>query len=371
MDHLVVGDDGGAVAVVDLTGKKTTLTPVFASAQGLAWSPDGAEIWFTAAEEGGNRALRAVTLSGRVRTLLTVAGSLTLQDVSRDGRLLATHDLVRIGLVTRGPADAKEKDLSWFDWSLFTDISEDGRTVVFTESGEAGGPGYSIYLRGTDGSPAIRLGEGQAFSLSPDGKRIFALLHPTGDRQPVIYPTGAGEAKSLPFPSLRVQSAAWLPDNRRFLMTAAEPQHGSRVYLGDAEGGAPKAVTPEGYQTQRGVGMVDAKRFLARGPDARLYVCSIEGGEPVAVPGSVPGDIPVGPGARDGSAWVRRGRGLPARVVGVDLASGKEEEPREFVPADPTGIVDLFGPRVTRDARYYVYSYARVLSDLYVVEGLK
>ena len=39
-------------------------TASFASAPGLAWSPDGSEVWFTAAEVGANRSLRAVDASG-------------------------------------------------------------------------------------------------------------------------------------------------------------------------------------------------------------------------------------------------------------------------------------------------------------------
>ena len=371
LDHPVDGDDGGSVALVDLAGRKTTLTPVFASAFGLAWSPDGSEIWFTAAETGGNRSLHAVTPSGRLRILLTGAGVLTLQDVSRDGRVLTTHDLTRVGLVARGPADQKERDLSWFDWSLLADLSEDGRTVLFSESGEGGGPGYSVFIRDTDGSPSVRLGEGQAFSLSPDGKRVLALVHPTADQQLVVYPTGPGEPKQLSHPNLRVQAATWLPDSRHFLMTAAEPGHDSRVYLGDSEGGALRPLTLEGYRAPRGMGLIDGRRFLTRGPDAKIYIHTIDGGEPVPVPGIAPVDVIVGPGAREGTIYVRRGHGLPARIVRLDLASGKEEPYRDLVPADPTGIVDLVTICITRDGRSYASSYGRRLSDLYVVEGLK
>ncbi len=54
-----------------------------------------------------------------------------------------------MGLVAKGPGDTKEVDLSWLDWSLLSDVSPDGRFVVFTETGEGGGRGYSVYLRGT------------------------------------------------------------------------------------------------------------------------------------------------------------------------------------------------------------------------------
>jgi eukaryotic-like serine/threonine-protein kinase len=371
LDHPVVGDDGASVALVDLAGKKTTLTPVFASAFGLAWSPDGSEIWFTAAEVGGNRIRRAVSPSGRSRVLVTGTGAMTLHDVSRDARILMTHNLSRIGCVTRGPEGPGERDLSWFDWSLLAGLSEDGRTLLFSETGEAGGPGYSVFIRGTDGSPAVRLGEGAALSLSPDEKRVLALVHPTADQQLVVYPTGPGEPRQLSLPNLRVRTAVWLPDGRRFLMTAAEPGHDSRVYLGDAEGGAPRPLTPEGYRALRGVSLVDGRRFLTRGPNEKVYVHSIEGGEPVPVPGIAPADGIVGPSTKEGTIWVRRGRDLPARIVRLDLASGREEPFRDLVTADPTGIVDLFGIRVTRDGRFYGYSYARLLSDLYLVEGLR
>ena len=117
--------------------------------------------------------------------------------------------------------------------------------------------------------------------------------------------------------------------------------------------------------------MIDARRFLAGGPNEKVYVCSIEGGEPVPVAGIAPVDGIVGPSTKEGTIWLRRGRDLPARIVRLDLASGRGEPFREFAPADPTGIIDLIGIHVARDGRHYGYSYGRVLSDLYLVEGLK
>jgi eukaryotic-like serine/threonine-protein kinase len=41
MDHPLLGDDRGTVAIVDLKGSKRSLTREWAGEQGLAWSPDG------------------------------------------------------------------------------------------------------------------------------------------------------------------------------------------------------------------------------------------------------------------------------------------------------------------------------------------
>ena len=67
---------------------------------------------------------------------------------------------------------------------------------------------------------------------------------------------------------------------------------------------------------------------------------------------------------------MRRGADLPARIVLVDIATGREEKWKDLVPADTTGIVGLYGIRITPDGRGYAISYARVLSDLYVVENV-
>jgi Tol biopolymer transport system component len=369
IDHPTANDDGGAVAIVDLAGKKTTLTPLYASIAGLAWSPDGSEIWFTAADVGGNRALHAVTPAGRARLLFRGTGALTVADVARDGRVLLAHSLNRIGLAALAPGERAERDLSWFDWSLMADLSQDGRTVVFSESGEGGGPGYSAFLRATDGSPAVRLGEGSAASLSPDGKRALCIVHPTTDQQVAIYPTGPGEAKVLSFPNLRTRRAEWLPDGRHFLMAALETGHAGRVYLVDSEGGDPKPVTPEGLGGAfRGY---DAKHFFGRGADRKHVLFSVDGGEPLPVSGIEPGDSVIGPSDRPGVVYVRRGGDLPAHIVLVDFATGREEKWKDLVPADTTGIVGLYGIRITPDGRGYAISYARELSDLYVVEGVK
>ena len=162
-------------------GKKTTISSLFSSCGGLAWSPDGAEVWFTAAPVGANQALYATSLSGKTRVLSRVTGSLTLHDVSRDGRALVTHDNFRIGIVALLAGEDRQRDLSWLDWGTIRDVSPDGKMLLFEESGEGGGPGYSVYVRNVDGSPAIRLGEGTGQSFLPDGKSVLAIVHPVTD----------------------------------------------------------------------------------------------------------------------------------------------------------------------------------------------
>src|SRR5262249_275169 len=143
------------------------------SLQGLAWSPRGDEVWFTSARISNDRFLNAVSLGRTERLLAREPGTLTLQDVSRDGRVLLTRGGQGVGMVGMAAGASKEGDLSWLDWSAPTDLSSDGKTLIFTESGEGGGESYSAYLRTTDGAPAVRLGSGIALALSADQKWVL------------------------------------------------------------------------------------------------------------------------------------------------------------------------------------------------------
>ncbi|MDQ6891759.1 MAG: protein kinase [Acidobacteriota bacterium] len=370
IDHPSAGDDGGVVIVVDRGGKKTTLTPAFASLQGLAWSPDGREVWFTGAEVG-NRSLYAVSLSGKLRPLARVPGSLTLQDISRDGRVLLIDETRRLGMSALAPGKTKERDLSWLDWSRPSGLSQDGKTVLFYESGEGGGPGYSIYLRNTDGSPAVRLGEGGGVTLSPDGAWAVGLLAKLTDPHLVMYPTGAGQPKPLSISGLRFSGGLrFLPDGRRVIFGATEQGRGSRFYLMDLEGGKPRPITAE---NTRALGPIskDGTHFVAGKPDAKAYIFPIAGGEPVPVPGFETGEAAVGWTADDRFLYVQKRGGPAARIDRLDVATGRRELWKEILPADATGVVRVSSVFLSPDGSFYTYAYSRVLSNLYLVEGLK
>src|SRR5579862_3112708 len=174
LDHPAKGDDRGTVAVLDRKGAKRTLTPIFASEQGVAWAPSGNEIWFTASESGASRSLHVVPVSGGAeRTVLRSLGILTLQDISRDGRVLLCRDSIRTGAFGLPPGESKERDLSVGDWSIIMDLSTDGKQLSISEQGEAGGTDYSAYLRDTaSASPAVQLGSGPMI-ISPDGASLL------------------------------------------------------------------------------------------------------------------------------------------------------------------------------------------------------
>jgi serine/threonine protein kinase/Tol biopolymer transport system component len=371
LDHPLFGDDLGSLAIVDQSGKKRTLSTGWESTQGLAWSASGDEIWFTASGAGSGRALYAVTRSGRRRLIASSPGVLTLQDISKDGRVLIDHANERAGLLGLSAADAKERDLSGLDWSRGPILSEDGKTLVFTEQGAGGGAGYSVYLRKMDGSPAVRLGEGNAWAISPDGKWVLAALVRSPPISLVLLPSGAGESRPLPKDSINHNGAAsFFLDGRRIIFVGSEPGHARRCWLQDLDGGKPRPVSPEGV-----VGTVpspDGRFVVARGPDQKPALYPVEGGPPRPIEGSEPSDRPLRWSADGKSLFVvTRDRNLTARVYRVEVPGGRREVWKEFAPRDPTGLTDFYADAITPDGRTLVFAYHHILSDLYVVEGLK
>ena len=369
IDHPELGDDGGEVAMVNLAGKKTTLSTGWDSIQGIAWSPGGDEIWFTATRTGGDRSLYAVTLSSTVRLLARVPGELTLLDVDRVGNVLLTRGNDRAGMIGLAPGEAKERDLSWLDWSSPGDLSADGRTVLFSETGEGGGPKYAVYLRKTDGSPAIRLSEGFGMSLSPDGK--WALARPNITSPPVFQlPTGVGEAKPLTHDSMNHLWARWLPDGKQIVFSGNEAGHGVRLYVENPEEAKPRPITGEGVSPFF-VSSPKGDVVAGVGPDHKIYLYPIAGGQPVPASGNTGDEAPTGWSADGRSLYVFRFGEIPAKVSELELSTGKRTLWKQLEPADSAGIDTIRGITITPDAKAYIYGYIRTLSDLYVVEGLK
>jgi dipeptidyl aminopeptidase/acylaminoacyl peptidase len=371
IDHPIYGDDRGVVAVVDLQGQRRQLTPEWSSAQGLAWSPDGREIWFTASEKGLNSSLRAVTLAKGLRTVTNAVGRLTLLDVSRRGRVLLARDQSRVGIIGRSAGESSERELSWLDSSGSSQISADGQWVLFSESGEGGGPRYGAYLRKMDGSPAVRLGDGQATDLSRDGKWALSIEYGGSDTLKVL-PTGAGEARTVPRGTIaRFHWSAWLPGSSGLLFTGNEAGKGLRIYLQAPIDGTARPVTPEG------IGYLlpatpDGKFVPSTDSEGRVRLYPLDGrAEPQLLQGLKPGDWPLS-WSRDGRfAFVRRRGDLPVAIDRLDRSTGRSEPWRSIVPADRSGILGISAVSFSEDGQAYVYTYHRLLSELYLVEGLR
>jgi len=377
LDHPILGDLAGSVCVVDLTGKKRTLSTGWRGLHGLAWSEAGDEIWFSGSRvgKGGSLALHAVTLAGRERVIFGAPG-FNIRDISRDGqRVLLGRGTDRAAMISLTPASPKERDLAWFDYSTAADLSADGKTLLFYEWGKGASGTHTVYLRKTDGSDAVRLGEGTPLALSADGKWAL-VLQQTSAPQLILLPTGPGEQRSLPRGTIQEYRhwAAWSPDGSRVFFSGSEASHRPRTYVQDIGGGEPRPVTSEGMT---GVLLSpDGKQIAAIDRYGEYYLCPVAGGEPRAIDGILDDDIGLLQWSGDGRALFVRGAGdLVLRIYKLDLSSGRQELWKELSAPDPAALVSIgVDPgqvRITPDGESYVYTCWTFPNELYLVEGLK
>jgi eukaryotic-like serine/threonine-protein kinase len=364
------GDDEGSLAVIAADGKgsEKKLSSGWSTLQGILWSPAGDEIWFTSTNTGDAANPRAVALSGKLRTMTNVPGGMWLEDL-RNGTVLTVANHVRLGIRGMPPGGKEEYELGWFGWSQLRDMSRDGRRILFEEEGEGGGPNYTVFLRDTDGSPPLRVGEGSAGALSPDEK--WVITQPAKGGPLSLVPTGAGESRQVTHDAVSYGTVRFLPDGKRLLATGIEAGHGGRDYLIDLDSGNSKPVTPEGIAGA--LVSPDGKTTIVRGPDGNPGIWSLESGDFRLIPGLDSKSYIIG--------WTADGRSVyatpilvnakVARISRVNIDTGKTEPWKTLGQETGAGVASVANPHLSSDGNAYAYLYVRVLSEAYVVRGLK
>ena len=376
LEHPLGGgdDDAGWLAVTDLAGHKKTLSRQFGSIAGLAWTPDSEAIWFSGSEVGSYpRALFKVTTTGQQLLVRQESSNTVLHDVSSDGHLLLTRDTIRGEVFGRIFPENTERELGWGDNSFASDITPEGAMIALSVQGEASGQGYDVYLRRTDGSSAVRLGDGIPIQFSPDGKWVLTSypsgLKPASTPQLMLLPTGAGQAVTLTHDSIDHGFATLLPDGKRFLFVGVEPGHAPRSWVQDGSDQRPQPITPEGV-----IGNLvspDGKLMAAVDLEHKFVLYPVDGGQPRPLLGIDPGEVPIRWSADSKHLFVATVAAVPVRIYRTDVSTGRRQFVSKLAPSDLAGLWGFLTVHITPDGKSYVYSDYRILSDLYVASGLR
>jgi serine/threonine protein kinase/Tol biopolymer transport system component len=363
-DHPVSGDNGGTVAVVDFSGRKRSLSARRGGILGLVWTRSGKEIWFSGADGGTSAQLRSVDLAGHERAVARVPGILALQDIARDGRALLSHENARTMAIAPGPSQNQERDLTVTDWTMVSAISPDGRQALLEEEGTGSSSDYDIYVRPTDGSSPVRIGEGHPDDFSPDMKWVLASRG-----QLFLIPLGPGEAQQITHDSIDHGNARFLPAGKGVVFTGIEPGHKPRIYTQAIGASSPRAISPEGVSGATPT--ADGKFVFGFSDIVALY--PVDGqGAPRPLPSihpheSIAGVFPDGHSVLVASAASH----ISVDVFRVDLTSDRRELFKKLGPADPAGLLTFPSGSFTPDGKHYAYAYNRTLSELYAVDGLR
>ncbi len=286
IDHGYPEDDGGAVVVIDKTGKRTILARDLLSVMGLAWSANGREVWFTGTRHGASRELRAVDLEGHERLLLRAPGALRLFDVSATGEVLVDRVDYRARTAMHWK-DRGERDLSWLDGTAVNDCI--GGTLLFSESWDGAGTQYGLYTRSLDGGPATRIGDGLGGAMSADFKWMSLFrVTANGGRDAFVLPVGPGEPKKIAAGAWG--GSEWFPDGKRILLVDTD----GVTVVHDLATGVQKSAFPSHLTNTFGIALSpDGAVVAAQGVDHQLSLFEVGGTTVTPIFGLPPHALPL------------------------------------------------------------------------------
>ena len=371
-EHPVRYDDRGFVKIWDRGGSVRVLAGEYWGMEGLAWRPDGQAVLFSAAAgTNGLYQVHEVSTSpgSTARPVMPSPVNMIMLDVRRDGRWLVLSTENRFSIRVRRPGAIKEIDLPWMDAEWVPRLNADGTLVMFTDGNQSAGGNYAVALRKTDGSPPLRLGEGNGIDLSPDGKYALAYLFSPTPRI-VVYATGAGEPRTVDTaPIENAQPIKWFPDSRRIVICGNEKSKPARCFSKDVAGGPLTPLTPEGY-TQPGPFSPDGSVMVVQSADGTGHLLSLKDGALRRFNGLTGNDGVF--------AWTPDGRGLfvgasvDMRVDRLDLTTGQRTPAMQFELAGLPGIKGgggVGGISITPDGRGYAYYYISMPSRLFEINS--
>jgi dipeptidyl aminopeptidase/acylaminoacyl peptidase len=376
IDHAILGDDRGFIDVIHLKGQRKALTREFSSTQGLAWSPNGEEIWFTGQLTTEPMALRAVDLRGHERTLLPSAVRLHLQDVGKDGTVLLSTEDFRWQTLLANTGGGVLLDISSFQGQYINAISRDGRILLFNAF--VIGPDSNYYLfiqRSTESSP-VMIGEGAGAGFSYDSKWA-AALDPVNLDQLHIIPIGVGEARTIHAPqSFHYIAATWMQDGAHLLVVVTSSGHAPATYVQDMATGALRQIAPDGRYIPSRVNVPvgvspDGKYCVTTDAEGHYWIQRVDGSAARDLQGVLEGDHILEWHNDAGHLFVTRQTGTDVEIYDVNIASGQRKLFTRYSPTDKTASVSSTYVTITPDGAHYAYVVPHIYSTLFVAKGIR
>jgi eukaryotic-like serine/threonine-protein kinase len=364
-------DDRGEVMLVDRGGKQTALSTGWESLEGLAWSPSGKEVWFSAASSGEEYCIRAASLSGQTRTIYCGTSPTMIHDALPNGKSLVSSEDTRMSmqLVLHGRSDGK--DLSWLDNVYNPRLSSDGSIVSFTDQSSRGGNDYTVYTRKTDGSPAVKIGGGEfASDISPDGKSVLLFCADDPQQRIQILPVGAGQPVILHWDGMVPNWGTWFADGQHIVFAGSmggDPTF--PMYMTDRSGATPRKISK--YSARSPVASSDGKSVIVV-KDGKPQLQVIGEDEPREIPGVTEEDFIIAWTDDPKVVYVHTRKGVTRVIEKLHLDTGKREPWQIWNPTDPVGVLPpSVPPAITPDGSKMMFSQRRQLSTLYRSDNLK
>jgi Tol biopolymer transport system component len=358
-DQPAINDSLGKVVIVDRKGVQIAATGEQSGIEGVAWSPDGTEVWFS-----NGQTLYALDRHGRTRVVLRGAIRTTIMDVRAGKALIAASDL-RLKLFTGPRAGGAYREAGWFDSSEIEGVSRDGSTLAFVEAAGTAldATGYAHFVR-RGGEPAAHLTNAYGAALLPDASALIAVASPTALTK---VPTGVGAPTAIPIApiaNLEIGDRPVVSWSGRYVVVrgaaAGKPPQLWRIDLEQpsvlaipTDTGGRHPISPDGSTVA-----------IANAAGGITLVDIAGTKQPRSLAGSV-GEEPIGFHANGRAVFTMRLAGSAIQVDQLDLASGARTA---WATLSPDQRPVYFSVLLSGDGEVVTYSTNADASDLYVLE---
>jgi hypothetical protein len=374
-EHPIFGDNAGRLMLLETGRAPRVLAADLNSASSLAWHPNGREVWIGAVHgEQGVGTVWGVALDGRMRPVFQTLGWPDVQDITPAGDLLLMRMKPRLRIQTgtrSGAGDPNDRvELSWHDWSLARDLTKDGRLALFDETGPGMLHTAAVFVRSTDGAPAVRISDGVGMGFMPDEQHVLTVDYRHGDRSLAICPLGAGEPVRLDLGGLQCHFGRPFPDGRSVAVVGNYPGQHVRLYRAEVPTGKCTLLTEHSIAMTTPLPSPQGDFVLMRKPDGLFARFPVDGGTPLGIPAMESDERPVGWTADGGAVFVFKRGVIPSRIDRLDVATGEREPWIDLEPTTRSGADGFMSAAVTPDGGRYVATYGQFLSELFVVRGL-
>ena len=364
-------DDRGDVLLIDRAGQTRTISEGWESLEGLAWSPSGKEVWFSAADTGEQYCIRAVTLAGKVRTVHCGTAATRIQDITPSGRSLVATDEPRVSMVLLEHGGKEERDLSWLDNAYNPRLTRDGSVLLFTDQSVLAGGNYSVYVRKTDDSAPVRIGTGGfGADISPDGKWVLVVLAGAMDGSLQVVPVGPGQSSAFHWDNFQPVWGGWFPDSEHLLLQGRQSGENRGLFVTDRHGTPPKFVSAS--TAGRPEVSPDGNSVLVGDPQRSMGIFSVPANTFKLISGLMKDESVISWATDTQHVFLQASTSTGLNIYKLDLNSGRRELWQAIVPKDQVGLRPLRNEiAITPDGRWMSYAYRNQLSQLYRTDNLR
>ncbi|HJQ97937.1 MAG TPA: hypothetical protein VJ826_06440, partial [Candidatus Polarisedimenticolaceae bacterium] len=307
---------------------------------------------------------------GKRRTVYSAIMPIEILDIASDGRVLLAAQRTERDTTALLAGDKEPRTLVVpGESSIVRTMTPDGRLVVVTNQIP---DGYEHFLIRSDRVGAVRLGAGENMSISPDG--AWSLASTPGFDKFSVTPTGMGPTRDVPNPGglTYLSLPVWLPDAKRFVAIARKGSDAPRAYIFDATTGVATAFGPPLLDWRFFGGppvSTDGREVVLQDERSAMVRVPIGGGDPTPIPGMFPDDWPLSY-TEDGKGLFVAERKLPIEVARVDFATGSRVPWLTMAPTRTAGM-RYWVPVITPNGKYWALCTGKLLTTLFVVEGLR